>query len=267
MCDYSEVLESYTIIDDPDMIAIESFIYSALESDVSSVNKLKTNLNKLVKAKASGNETAVKQAKEEVEENVRDVNEEAANEKDAKRKAKLKKFAKIGGIIAGTIVVAASVAAVAKKIKDNKNAVRTTDNSSIESRANEIRSEVAKRQSELADKRKDVEKTRNEILQKANRAAAEIEAKRAKMEEGRDEFKEKVQRQLAENEKIFNEAKARNELVRKVGQIASGQKNVELTEEEAKAVRNLTQSLNQGVKNLADARVRAAGHDPEKLNR
>ena len=267
-CNYSEVLESYNIIDDPDLIAVEAFIYEAMESDISSVNKLKNNLNKLVKAKASGNEAAVKQAKDEVEENVKDVNEEAAKEKDAKRKAKLKKFAKIGGIIAGTIVAAAAVGVVAKKIKDGKAAAKISENrgNEIAAKANEIRDEAANRRSEMGDKRKEIERSAAELREKVNRTAAEIGAKRADMEEGRAEFKEEWKKSHDRMKKEFDDASARNTIVKKVAQLTAGQ-NVELTEEEAKVVRNLTQSLNQGVKNIADIRVRMAGHDPEKLRR
>lgn len=119
MSKYTEALESMVIVDDPDVIAIEAFISSALESDVADAKKLKSNLNKLARAKSSGDNTAINEAKEEVKESIDDVNEAAENEKDANRKAKLKKIAKIGAAIAGTIVAAAGVAVAAKKLKNN----------------------------------------------------------------------------------------------------------------------------------------------------
>ena len=164
---YCEVLESYTIIDDPDVIAIESFIYSALESDTSEANsdakELKANLNKLVRAKKSGDQSEIKQAKDDVNDSIKDVNEAANKEKDLKRKARLKKIAKIGGIIAGTLATAATVAVVAKKLKDKKDsrnklsaelAAKFDENNRILKQQNE---EIRRGLSDLDKTKKDVE--------------------------------------------------------------------------------------------------------------
>ena len=48
---FVSTLESFTIIDDPDMITIESIIYGALESDTTTTD-LKIDLRRLAKAKA-----------------------------------------------------------------------------------------------------------------------------------------------------------------------------------------------------------------------
>ena len=106
-------LENYLIIDDPDLIAVESFIYAAFESDTSSARELKTNLRKLANAKANNDKDAIKEAKEDVDDNIKEINKAANEEKDSQRKAKLKKVAKIGGIIASTIVTASTIWAAA----------------------------------------------------------------------------------------------------------------------------------------------------------
>lgn len=255
--DFGEALESYSIIDDPDVIAVESFIYSALESDNSSVRNLKSDLNKLVKAKASGNETAVKQAKEDVKDSIEDVKNEAEQEKNSTRKAKLKKFAKIGGIIAGTIAAAATVAVVAKKIKDNKLNSPKQISSDIGKKADEIKTKVSERQAESNDTRERVQKSRAELLKKIDRAAAEIEAdnNRVRSEMMTPEEKEKIRRQMADVEKKMDAARAHDQLVRKIGRITDGDKNVELTEDEAKAVRELAKNINSGIDNLMAARL------------
>ncbi len=120
MNSYSAVLESYTIIEDPDLIAVEAFIYGAFESDTSSARKLKSNLNKLAKAKANNDKEEIQDAKDEVKESINELNDQAANEKDSKKKDKLKKIAKVGGIIAATIMTAATIHTVAKHIKNNQ---------------------------------------------------------------------------------------------------------------------------------------------------
>lgn len=147
---YADVLESYTIIDDPDVIAIESFISYALESENSEANsdarELKTNLNKLVRAKKSGDKSEFKKAKDDVDDSIKDVNDAANKEKDLKKKARLRKIAKIGGIIAGSLATAATVAVVAKKLKDKKDA---RDKASAEVAARIDRNnEILRRQNE-----------------------------------------------------------------------------------------------------------------------
>jgi hypothetical protein len=117
---YAEALESYTIIEDPDLIAVESFIYSAFESDMSAVKKLKAKLTKLAKAKSKNDKEEVAEAKREVDDAVEDLNEAANDEADARKKAKMKKLAKAGAITAGAIATVATIATVAKKIRDGK---------------------------------------------------------------------------------------------------------------------------------------------------
>lgn len=141
---FSAVLESYNIIDDPDLIAVEAFIYQAFESDISSAKELKTNLNKLAKAKASGDESDLREAKEDVKESIDEVNKAANDEKDAQRKAKLKKIAKIGGIIAGAIATAATIAVVAKNVKERK-----ARGAEIEKRIDENNAILRKQREEL----------------------------------------------------------------------------------------------------------------------
>ena len=144
---FTEVLESYTIIDDPNVIAIESIIYEALESDTAK-SDLKKNLRALTKAKANNDDASVKEAKKDVDESIRELNSEANKEKDENKKAKLKKAAKIGAIIAGTVATAASIAVAAKMIKNNKNLKNELD-------------AIVKDNSDLADKYGSVIKERD----------------------------------------------------------------------------------------------------------
>lgn len=146
MCKYTEALESMVIVDDPDIIAIEAFISSALESDVSDAKRLKSNLNKLARAKNSGDTAAINKAKDEVNDSIDDVNEAAEKEKDANRKAKLKKIAKIGAAIAGTIVTAAGVAVAVKKLKDKRD-IRRAESDKVAAQIAE-NNEILKRQRE-----------------------------------------------------------------------------------------------------------------------
>lgn len=121
---FSEVLESYNINEDPDLIAIESYIYAAFESDAAEV---KTNLRKLAKAKAENDDAAVREAKKDVDDSIREINNNANNEKDARKKEKLKKAAKLAGVIAGTLATAATINVAVKKIRDKSIAKQTID--------------------------------------------------------------------------------------------------------------------------------------------
>ena len=120
MSTYASALENYAISDNEELIAIEAFIYGAFESDTSSSADLKKNLRKLANAKARDDYEEVKEAKRDVDENISELNRAAVSEKDAKKKEKLKKAAKIGGIIAATLAVAATAAVAIKKLKSNK---------------------------------------------------------------------------------------------------------------------------------------------------
>ena len=113
---FVEALESYTIIDDPDVIAIESVIYGALESDNGGA-ELKKNLRKLAKAKAKDDKDAIREAKNDVDESIRELNNEANKEKDEVKKEKLKEIVKVGAIIAGTLYVAKNINAAIKELK------------------------------------------------------------------------------------------------------------------------------------------------------
>ena len=186
MVNFSEALESYMISDDADLIAIESFIYSALESDTSSApnNDLKKNLSKLANAKAKNDDEKVKEVKEEINENIRDLESAAAREKNEKRKAKLKKAAKIGGIIAGTIAVAATLALAIKKLRNDK-ALRDAkamqevrDNfmrehkPEMERKINEVRNEmneVTNKTREMSDRLKKIKESRDANLAEFNK--------------------------------------------------------------------------------------------------
>lgn len=159
MKDFSATLESYTIIDDPDLIAVESFIYGAFESDISCAKELKTNLNKLAKAKASGDESEIREAKEDVKDSIEDVNKAAAEEKNAERKAKLKKIAKIGGAIAGTIAATVTIAAVAKKVKSNV-AERRARNEEQDRRFAENNAILKRQREEMEQAWNDLQKTK-----------------------------------------------------------------------------------------------------------
>ena len=121
LCALAFGLESYMISDNEDLIAIESSISYALESDNSYVSKLKSKLNKLAKSKASENDKEIKEAKKEVDEVLSELAEMAEEEEDATKKNALKKVAKIGGTIASTIVLAATITVAAKKLKDKNN--------------------------------------------------------------------------------------------------------------------------------------------------
>ena len=127
MNSYAATLESYIIIDNPDMIAIESIIYGAFESETSSVSELKTNLRRLAKAKAENDDNATREAKNAVDENIDNISEAAKNEKDNRKKEKLKKAIKIGAIIAGTLASAATINIAVNKIRTNSVLKQTLD--------------------------------------------------------------------------------------------------------------------------------------------
>ena len=120
MNSYASMLESYSIIDDTDLIAVESCIYTALESNSSITTKLKSSLNKLARAKANNDKEEIREAKQEVDENIDEINDQAQNETDNTKKNAMKKVAKIGGVIAATVATAATIAVAANKLK-NKN--------------------------------------------------------------------------------------------------------------------------------------------------
>lgn len=107
---FAIVLESYTIPEDPTLIALEVFFSSVLESDMSSANDLKTKLTKLANARVNNDEEEMTKIKEDIDKSIEEIKQDANNEADIKKKEKLKNIAKNGAIIAGSIIIATKLA-------------------------------------------------------------------------------------------------------------------------------------------------------------